>query len=214
MNQYPKVSGQAALGTDDCIVRSEHQIFANYAQKLSSIIANADWSKILQLSQLIHNIRNEGRRVYLVGNGGSAANAVHIANDLVYAVAEKTGEGVDAIALSSNTAVLTCLGNDVGFEHIYSEQLAVSGKPGDLLIALSGSGNSQNIVNALQVAKKRKMHTSAILGFDGGVCKRLAELPIHFNIEDMQIAEDLQLTVGHMMMKWLKYETLAIQPGH
>ena len=207
MDRYPKVFSRAVLGTDDCTVRSEHQIFANYAQKLSSIIANADWSKVLQLSQLILNLRSQGGRVYLVGNGGSAANAVHIANDLVYAVAEKSGAGIDAIALSSNTAVLTCLGNDVGFEHIYSEQLAVSGKPGDLLIALSGSGNSQNIVNAIHVAQKCKMRTSAILGFDGGVCKKLAELPIHFKIDDMQIAEDLQLTVGHMMMKWLKYET-------
>lgn len=206
MDHDPKPASQSDTRLDDHILRSEHQVFANYAQRLSSVIADYDWTKVLQLAQLILDVRSRRGRVYLCGNGGSAANAVHIANDLVYAVAEKTGAGIDAIALSANTAVLTCLGNDVGYENIYSEQLAVSAKPGDLLIVLSGSGNSQNVVNALQIAQKRNMHTSAILGFDGGVCKKLAELPIHFNIDDMQIAEDLQLTVGHMVMKWLKNE--------
>jgi len=152
------------------------------------------------------DVRNTKGRVFLCGNGGSAANAMHFANDLVYAVAEKTGAGIDAVALSANPAVLTCLGNDVGYENIYSEQLAVSGKEGDALIVFSGSGNSINIINAIKTAHKLKMQTVAVLGFDGGECKNLVQLPIHFEIDDMQISEDIQLTVGHMVMKWLKKE--------
>ncbi len=102
--------------------------FSDYANKLAEVLAEADWSPVLTLSQMLMSLRNDGGRVFLCGNGGSAANAVHLANDLVYAVAEKTGAGIDAVALSANPAVITCLGNDVGYENIYSEQLAVAGK--------------------------------------------------------------------------------------
>jgi D-sedoheptulose 7-phosphate isomerase len=86
---------------------------------------------------------------------------------------------------------------------IYSEQLSVLASPGDVLIVLSGSGNSPNIVAALEQAKAMKVKSYAILGFTGGRCKQLADVPIHFPVDDMQISEDLQLVVGHMLMQWL-----------
>jgi D-sedoheptulose 7-phosphate isomerase len=106
-------------------------------------------------------------------------------------------------AISANAAVLTCLANDLGYDNIYSEQIRIKGNPGDVLIVLSGSGNSANVVKAIQVANELKMKTFAILGFTGGNCKTLAQYPIHFEIDDMQIAEDLQLIVGHICMQWL-----------
>jgi D-sedoheptulose 7-phosphate isomerase len=145
----------------------------------------------------------EKRQVFFCGNGGSAGNAVHLANDFLYGIAKKTGGGLKAHALSANTAVMTCLANDVGYEFIFSEQLAVQAQAGDLLIALSGSGNSPNIVRAIEQAKSMEVKTYAILGFTGGKCKDLADVPIHFPVNDMQIAEDMQLIVGHMMMQWL-----------
>ena len=211
MNYYSKVV-ECSVGTrEEYFLGCKHGFFSDYAKSLASVLADADWANVLKLSEMMLQARNSGGRVFLCGNGGSAANAVHIANDLVYAVAERTGAGIDAISLSANTAVLTCLGNDVGYEKIYSEQLAVSGRAGDVLIVLSGSGNSQNVINAIHAAQKRDMRTVAILGFDGGLCKQIVELPIHFNINDMQIVEDLQLTVGHMVMKWLKKEIAELQ---
>jgi len=106
-------------------------------------------------------------------------------------------------ALSANPAVMTCLANDVGYDCIYSEQLAVLAEAGDLLVVLSGSGNSPNILRVLEQAKAMGVKTFAILGFSGGQCKTLADTPIHFPVDDMQIAEDMQLVVGHMLMKWL-----------
>ena len=211
MNYYSNAI-ECSVGTcgEDFFGR-EHRFFSDYAKSLAAVLAVADWANVLKLSEMMLQARNSGGRIFLCGNGGSAANAVHIANDLVYAVAERTGAGIDAISLSANTAVLTCLGNDVGYEKIYSEQLAVSGRAGDVLIVLSGSGNSQNVINAIHAAQKRDMRTVAILGFDGGLCKQIVELPIHFNINDMQIVEDLQLTVGHMVMKWLKKEIAELQ---
>jgi D-sedoheptulose 7-phosphate isomerase len=186
----------------------EHKLFSNYAEKLGDVLSQLDLSAILKLSQIIMDLRKKKGRVFICGNGGSAANAAHIVNDLVYAVAECTGLGVDAIALGSNPAVITCLGNDVGYDNIYSEQLAVAGRNGDVLIVLSGSGNSQNIVNAIETAKRIGIQTVALLGFDGGKCLRLVDLAIHFKIDDMQVAEDLQLIVGHMVMRWLKKEII------
>ena len=87
-------------------------------------------------------------------------------------------------ALSANSAVITCLANDIGYEYIYSEQIKAKGNPGDLLIALSGSGNSKNIINAINQANEIGMRTFAILGYSGGQCKKLAGHPIHFEIND------------------------------
>jgi D-sedoheptulose 7-phosphate isomerase len=145
----------------------------------------------------------EGRTVYLCGNGGSAGNAIHLANDLLYGAGVAHGVGIKVEALSANPAVLTCLANDLGYENIYSEQLRVKAVAGDVLIVLSGSGNSPNVVKALEVGAAKGMATFAILGFTGGRCKALAQHPIHFAIDDMQIAEDLQLVVGHICMQWL-----------
>jgi D-sedoheptulose 7-phosphate isomerase len=115
----------------------------------------------------------------------------------------KEGGGLRVEALSANVAVLTCLANDIGYDQIYAEQIKVKARSGDVLIALSGSGNSANIVNALEAGNALGMKTFAILGYSGGRCKKVAQYPIHFEIDDMQIAEDLQLIVGHMCMQWL-----------
>jgi D-sedoheptulose 7-phosphate isomerase len=155
------------------------------------------------LGEALRRCWSEGRTVYLCGNGGSAGNAIHLANDLLYGAGVGHGVGLKVEALSANPAVLTCLANDLGYEHIYSEQLRVKAEAGDVLIVLSGSGNSPNVVKALEIAADKDMTTFAILGYSGGACKALAQHPIHFPIDDMQIAEDLQLVVGHICMQWL-----------
>ena len=99
--------------------------------------------------------------------------------------------------------MLTCLANDIGYEEVYAEQLRVKANAGDVLLVFSGSGNSPNIVRALEMGNKLGMETFAILGFSGGKCKDIAKHPLHFAIDDMQIAEDLQLIIGHMIMQWL-----------
>ena len=177
--------------------------FSDYAQRLNSVLSTYDWSNVASLARDMEKAWQEQRQVFFCGNGGSAGNAIHLANDFVYGVAKTTGGGIKALSLSANSAVVTCLANDVGYDYIYSEQLAVQGQEGDVLIALSGSGNSPNIVNVLKQAKDMNIKTYAILGFDGGKSKDIADVPIHFPINDMQISEDAQLIVGHMLMQWL-----------
>ena len=182
---------------------STKDLILNYSSKLQDVLANSDWSGVNLLAQDMLRCWQEKRQVFICGNGGSAGNANHLANDFLYGVAKKTGGGLKVQALSANTAVITCLANDLGYDEIFSEQLAVQAQADDLLIALSGSGNSRNIVRAIEQAKSMGVKTYAILGFAGGECKELADVPIHFPVNDMQIAEDMQLIVGHMVMQWL-----------
>lgn len=177
--------------------------FSGYADRLSKVLASSDWSGVAQLAGDMHSAWRAGRQVFFCGNGGSAGNAVHLANDFIYGIAKRTGGGLRSVALSANPAVITCLANDVGYDRIYCEQLAVLGQEGDILVALSGSGNSPNILSALERARVMKIKTYAILGFGGGRSKELADVAIHFPVDDMQISEDMQLVVGHMLMQWL-----------
>ena len=177
--------------------------FESYSKKLQQVLESSDWTPIEELADDIQKCWNEGRRVFLCGNGGSAGNAIHLANDFIYGIAKKTGGGSKGMSLSDNSAVITCLANDVGYDHIFSEQLAVQAEEKDLLIVLSGSGNSSNIIHAVEQAKKMHVKSFAILGYNGGICRGIVDVPIHFPINDMQIAEDLQIIVGHMLMQWL-----------
>jgi D-sedoheptulose 7-phosphate isomerase len=176
---------------------------SEYAAALGSILASFDWSPVNDLGKSLADAWQSGRQVFLCGNGGSAANAMHIANDLIYGIGKDIGGGMKVTALPANGAVVTCLANDLGFETIFSQQLAVLGSRGDILIALSGSGNSPNILRAIETAGAIGMETYAILGYSGGKAKALAGTAIHFAVNDMQIAEDLQMVVGHMLMKML-----------
>jgi D-sedoheptulose 7-phosphate isomerase len=177
--------------------------FSGYADRLTDVLASSDWSGVTYLAKDMRAAWEAGNQVFFCGNGGSAGNAVHLANDFIYGVAKQTGGGIRASALSANSAVMTCLANDVGYDRIYCEQLAVQGREGDILIVLSGSGNSPNIVSVLERARAMRIKSYAILGYSGGLSKSLADVAIHFPVNDMQIAEDLQLIVGHMLMQWL-----------
>lgn len=182
---------------------SAKDLIHDYSSRLQKVLASSDWSGVNLLAQDMLRCWQERRQVFFCGNGGSAGNAIHLANDFLYGIAKKTGGGLRVQALSANSAVMTCLANDVGYESIFSEQLAVQAQAGDLLIALSGSGNSPNIVRVIEHAKVMSVKSYAVLGFTGGKCKELADVPIHFSVNDMQIAEDLQLIVGHMLMQYL-----------
>ncbi|MBB3213003.1 D-sedoheptulose 7-phosphate isomerase [Herbaspirillum sp. Sphag1AN] len=183
--------------------------FRGYASRMQEVLSRSDWDGVAQLGQAMRECWITGHQVFFCGNGGSAGNAIHLANDYLYGIAKRTGGGMRVSSLSANAAVITCLANDVGYDSIYSEQLAVQAQPGDLLIVLSGSGNSPNILKVLEQAKVMGVTSCAILGYTGGKAKALADIPIHFDVNDMQIAEDMQLVVGHMLMQWL-YENQPV----
>lgn len=177
--------------------------FAGYSARLQDVLRTSDWAPVERLATELLDCWKSGRQVFICGNGGSAGNAIHLANDFLYGISKVAGSGLRVIALPANSAVLTCLANDEGYETIFSTQLAVLARRGDVLLAFSGSGNSPNIISALQKAKEMGVKSYAILGYTGGKAKSLADEPIHFAVDDMQISEDMQLVVGHMLMQWL-----------
>ena len=179
----------------------------SYLERLHSCFTEKNLEAVEKLADDLRHAWIDGRNVYICGNGGSAANAIHIANDLHYGIgacgAGAKLPGLRIEALPANAGVITCLANDTGYENIYAHQLDVKGRRDDILIALSGSGNSPNITKALCTANRIGLKTYAILAYTGGKCKQLARTAIHFEIDDMQIAEDTQLVVGHLCMQWL-----------
>lgn len=177
--------------------------FLDYSHRLQNILNDTDWTAISLLCQALRDCWSSGRKVFLCGNGGSAGNALHIANDLLFGV-DPSGMGMRVEALAANPSIISCLANDIGYENIFSHQLSIQAEPQDILIALSGSGNSPNIVKAIEQASEMGVSSFAILGYSGGVCKDLADVAIHFPVDDMQISEDLQIMVGHMVTQALR----------
>jgi D-sedoheptulose 7-phosphate isomerase len=176
----------------------------NYTGKLARAMAMDAMQQIPILAAALRSAWKAQRNIYLCGNGGSAGNAIYMANDFLYGAGTRFGCRLRVEALSANSAVITCLANDLGYDHILAEQLRVKGNRGDVLIVISGSGNSPNVVKALHTANSLEMGTFAVPGFSGGQCKELAQHPIHFSMDDMQIAVDIQLIIGHIRMQWLR----------
>jgi D-sedoheptulose 7-phosphate isomerase len=185
-----------------------------YLQRLQGCFSAENLDAVETLAQALRQAWVDGRQVFICGNGGSAANALHMANDLHYGIGAcgpgPKLPGLRVEALPANSGVITCLANDTGYENIYAHQLEVKARAQDLLIVLSGSGNSANVIRALETATNLSMTSFAIVAFTGGRSRELADVAIHFAVDDMQIAEDTQLVVGHLCMQWLN----ANKPDH
>jgi D-sedoheptulose 7-phosphate isomerase len=180
------------------------QIFSkDYLARLKSALDIIPPEPLGALAEALMLAWREKRQVFIFGNGGSAGNAIHLANDFLYGISREFGHALRVTALPANSSVLTCLANDEGYDGIFFRQLAVLANKGDVAIAFSGSGNSPNIVKALEYCSQNSITSFAVLGYSGGKAKALADHAIHVPVNDMQISEDLQLVVGHLMMQWL-----------
>lgn len=174
----------------------------NYIDKIESSITKDSENKIETLIQIITKAINNHNNIFICGNGGSAANSIHIANDFTYMNNKiKTPKTIKIESLASNAAVMTCIANDISYEDIFSFQIMTKAEKNDLLIILSGSGNSKNIIKAIELSKMKGLNTFGLIGFDGGKAKEILDEYIHFNIDDMQVVEDLQTIVFHYIIK-------------
>ncbi|CAM3938961.1 SIS domain-containing protein [Pseudoalteromonas byunsanensis] len=194
-------SAVTALPSKDPVVTLTQE----YVATLSKVLTQLDGNKIRAFVDTLLLMKKRGGTLYLCGNGGSAANAIHLANDFTFGI-NPQGDALKVEALAANSSVLTCLGNDIGYDNIFAHQLKVKANHNDVLLVLSGSGNSGNILQAIEQAKSSGMSTVGILGFDGGKAKPMLEQVFHFDIQDMQISEDTQVVVGHILMKALYQE--------
>ena len=138
------------------------KLFGDYSRRLSATLESFDWSPVERLAYELRDCWQTGRQVFFCGNGGSGGNANHLANDFLYALSKTPGSGLRVHSLSANPSVVTCLANDEGYDQVFSLQLAVLARQGDVLIAFSGSGNSPNILKALEEAKRIGMTSASV----------------------------------------------------
>ena len=191
-----------------------HEFARAYSARLTEAMNQLPLAAVEKLATALMVCWREKRQVFVFGNGGSAGNAIHLANDFIYGISKQLGHALRIHALTANPSVITCLANDEGYDGIFFRQLAVLAEPGDIAIAFSGSGNSPNICKALEWCKQNSVSTYAVLGYQGGKAKALADVPIHIEINDMQVSEDLQLIIGHMLMQWLYEHHTSVARSH
>ena len=178
----------------------------DYTAKLTQDSMRSDFTGLAALGKLLLDAKAERRRVYLAGNGGSAATASHMANDLIKGCRVGNQPGLRAVALTDPNAVITCLANDFAYEDIFTIQLETHADAGDLLIVFSGSGNSENIVRAVTTAKKLGLTTVAMTGMDGGKLRGLCDLTIIAPSRSMEQIEDMHLFYEHALVSLVREE--------
>lgn len=153
--------------------------------------------------QVVRAAFEAGKQIITCGNGGSAYAASHYITDWNKMVNLATGRQFRGISLCDNMGIVTAFANDVSFDEVFVGQLKAMLAPGDLVIAVSGSGNSRNVVKAIEYANGAGAETLAVVGYDGGTLKRIARHSVWVPSFDMQLCEDLHLMFGHMVMKTL-----------
>lgn len=151
------------------------------------------------LNLLLEAFEN-GNTVYIFGNGGSSATASHFQNDFNKGVSEHTEKKFNFLCLNDNVATVMAVANDIGFEEVFRFQLRGHLKPGDLVVAISGSGNSKNVINAVEYAKSCGNRIIGLTGFGGGRLRELADVALHVPVNSMQITEDVHMVFDHLMM--------------
>jgi D-sedoheptulose 7-phosphate isomerase len=168
-----------------------------YAADAAVRLMKTDFGKLAEIGALLLKAKGSGRTVFLMGNGGSAATASHVTNDLVKGCRVGDTPGFRAFCLSDSNALVTCLANDFSYEEIYSILLRTYAKAGDVVMAFSGSGNSPNIVHALTTAKDMGLTTVGFGGRDGGRMKALCDLILIAPTDSMEMLEDMHLIYFH-----------------
>ena len=174
----------------------------DYLERVCHEIRNVDPSQIETLSGLIEARYHSGRFVFIVGNGGSGANASHLCEDLAKCTLHDfdSQKRLRVLSLTDNTPWVMAVANDISYEAIFLEQLKNLSSPGDLLVAISGSGNSPNILQAVEWANAHGLTTVGVTGYGGGKLKSLAHHSLHAPVDDMGIAESIHQVVFHWVI--------------
>ncbi len=187
--------------------------FKNYINDLKVVIDSLDFPEIEKFIDMVVNAYINGKFVFVIGNGGSAANASHFAQDLAKGTRIKLDQPkrLKALSLTDNTPFITALGNDDGYDTIFEQQLRVIASQGDYLIAISGSGNSPNIIKAVEWANDNGLTTIGLTGFDGGKLKKIAHHSMNVVLHDMCTAESVHSIILHYIVLELRERLKELQ---
>ncbi len=171
-----------------------------YLELETEVIKTLNVDSINNVMNEIESAKERGSTVFICGNGGSHATASHYCCDFNKGVSSEQEKNTNFICLADNVPTITAIANDISYDEIFSYQLKNRLKPGDLVFVISGSGNSKNIVRAMEVAKERGNRIIGLCGYNGGKVKEMADVCVHVDINNMQITEDVHMILDHCMM--------------
>lgn len=182
---------------------------SDYLNRLGNVLKTLDPASMDAAVELIEKTWRAGRQIITLGNGGSALTALHFINDWNKSVFLATGIPFYGRSLCDNIGVVMAYSNDISYEDVFIEQLKNVMRPGDLVLGISGSGNSENVLRAVRWANENGGVTLALCGYTGGKLKALAQHNVHADINDMQLSEDVHFFFGHIVMQKLCGEKMC-----
>jgi D-sedoheptulose 7-phosphate isomerase len=177
------------------------QTIEHYLALVKDTIDKLDRSQIEKTVEAFMRVYHAGNTIYIFGNGGSAASATHACGDFVKGASYGLEKRFRVMSLVDNLPALMAIANDISYDDIFVEQLKNFLQPGDLVIGISGSGNSANVVKAMEYAKQKGVQTIAFCGYKGGKIKELADIAVHSVAMDMEVAEDIHMMVFNVIKK-------------
>jgi D-sedoheptulose 7-phosphate isomerase len=177
-----------------------------YTLELNESLQKLDKNELQKFINLLIKSAKNNSKVYIIGNGGSASTASHMANDLSIGLKRRNIINIDAISLSDNSSVITAISNDIGYDNIFYMQLKDTLKVNDIVVAISCSGNSANIIKAIQYAKKCGNTIVGLSGFDGGELYKLSDIKLHIQTQKGKygLVEDAHSIINHMISEYIQ----------
>ena len=175
----------------------------DYADSLRDALVSVDTDQLDLALESINICAKMGKRIFAIGNGGSSSVAEHLSCDMTKGTHCHGHNVIDTTSMSANTALYSAIANDFGFENVFSTQVDMLGQPGDILIAISSSGNSENIWKAVEAANAKSMVTIGLTGFKGGKLRDTAGIKLHVDIENYGIVEDVHMSLMHVMAQYI-----------
>jgi phosphoheptose isomerase len=183
--------------------------FRAYAEETARAASSVEAGAFVRAAAILLDAYTGGATVFCCGNGGSAAIANHLQCDHTKNVRKATDLTPRVVSLSANVELLTAIANDLAYEDVFTYQLQSQSRPGDVLVAVSSSGRSANIVRALTWAREHGMRTIALTGFDGGEARRLAEVTIHVDGANYGVIEDMHQAIMHALAQYIRQSRMT-----
>lgn len=183
-----------------------------HLERLSAALGGLEHGKLEELGSVLYRAYRNDKQVFTLGNGGSSSTASHMAADLAKNTIGPSMRRFRITSLNENAAIMTALANDLGYENVFVEQLVNLIRAGDVLVVVSASGNSPNVLRAMEYARGRSAEVVALLGFNGGAAAALADLAIVVPSDDFGVVEDIHLVINHILVDYFKAQLAEAKP--
>ncbi len=185
---------------------------SEYLERLRRAVEGLPRDRLNALGETLFRAYRNNKQVFILGNGGSSSTASHMAADLAKNTIGPNMKRFRIVSLNDNAAIVTALANDLGYEHVFSEQLTNLVQAGDVLIVVSASGNSPNVLNAMRYARSRSAEVVGLLGFSGGAAAALSDIPLVVPSDHYGVIEDIHLIINHILVDYFRARLAQARP--